>query len=147
MYTPRDPARSRWHVRAQRTIPRPLRQVELVVSDAVRDAVGAPPEPTGEHGWHAAFRMDRSVFDQGTLSVTATDGEDDMTSSVDVEVAFDTSSDRLGLMVGLTTSVVGIPLAASWRWYSARTAEAKATTVLEAFWQAVDARLGGRFYR
>jgi hypothetical protein len=87
------------------------------------------------------------MFDQCEITIALADADDDSASNVDVEVVFDASTPRLGLVLGLTTSIVGIPLGVGWRWYSTRTAKAEAKKTIAALWRALDVRLAMHAYR
>lgn len=137
--------RSRWSVPATRTFARSSREVELFVADAVERTVRAGAERLEPRRWRATFRRPFSMFDQREITIAVVDA--DAGSKIDIEVAFDASPARLGLVVGLTTSIVGIPLGVGWRWHSTRAARAEAKQLIDSLWGELDQRLAQQAYR
>lgn len=137
--------RSRWSVSDSKTFAIPMRQIELFVPDVVREVTATDVDEASPGRWRAALHRPFSLFDEREMTVALRD-EDDSTG-VEAEVVFDVSSWRLGLVAGLTTSVVGWPFVEGWRWGSARGARADASTLIDALWRGLESRLSAQAYR
>ena len=139
--------RSRWSVGESRKIERGAVALERILTDVAREALGVAVENHDARHWRARIARPWSMFDQCEVTVTLADGDDGGSSTVRVEVTFDASLSRIGMMMWLTTSVVGIPLAWGWRERSVKRARAHGSAMLSRFWRLLDAHAGASVYR
>lgn len=120
--------------------------VESFVDDAVTEALDMAVEQTEPRRWVASLPRPLSLFDQCEVTIVLSEA-DEGASIVDVEVAFDASSARVGVTMGFTTSIIGAPLAWAWRYQSIRSAKARAASLIKALFCALDARTSATAYR
>ena len=126
---------TRWHVTDSRTFEMPLERVRLVLPDALATVTKL-----------GGTRRRLSIFDRCELSAEATEGSEGG-ARVDATVTFEASDQRVGALVMITTSVIGIPLGVAWRQLSVREARAHARATLDALWRAIRELAPASVYR
>lgn len=136
---PRYDVRSRWSVSGEKQIGRSAREIEGAVEEAVTSAFGPVAGPPARRSWTLARRRPLSLFDQCEIEIALVGEDGAPTSTVEVEIRFDASAVRSGLVAGLATSIVGLPLGLGWRWQSVQGAKRYAQTTIDALWEALDA--------
>jgi hypothetical protein len=137
---------SAWSINASKDVAFAPMHIEGFVDDAVTEALDMAVEQTEARRWVASLARPLSLFDQCRVTIVLSETQGG-TSVIDVEVAFEASSARVAVTMGFTTSVIGAPLAWGWRYQSIRSAKARAESIIEALWRALDARTSATAYR
>ena len=111
--------------------------------DAIVTIANVEPLREGDQ-WRAVLPKSASVFDVRELLVVVRPHDDG--SEVQATMTFDASEARLGAMMWLFSSIVGIPTGLAWRGISIRNARRFARSTFEKLWSAVS-RTEGAVYR
>jgi len=122
---------STWSVTERRVINRVPMQLEAFVADAIAATVGVAPLRQ-EACWRVKMSRGLSVFDEREI-VVSLQPADDGCSSVEVTIHFDASEYKIGAVLMLANSVVGIPLSLAWRQLSIRAARTFAFEFVDGF--------------
>jgi hypothetical protein len=128
-WTPRLDVDTRWSVVGARDFELPLRRLETLMHDVLAAVLGREPERTTAEPatWRVRLRRRLSAFDEWEVVVALSPLEE--LSRVEVTVSFDASATRLGAVVWLSQSLVGLPLGLGWRAMSIHDARAYAGEV------------------
>jgi hypothetical protein len=137
--------KAQWAVKDTKDLRAPAMQVEAYLADAIEEGAGSPPESDVPRHWTVKLRRRLSLFDVRDVDVTLEDGEEGC--RVVVEVRLDSSETQVGIVLGMTTSIVAAPLVWGWRWQSVRSARAEAHAIAERIFEALAKRETGYAYR
>lgn len=128
-----------WTLRDERWFLVPAERVAPFVAAAVtkvfgRDAV----REEAPRRWRAQVERAASVFNRRDVVVTLRPADDPAASVVSVHITFEPSTTRVGALLWLTTSVVGLPAMFAWRAGSVARARSFARTTFDALFAELD---------
>jgi hypothetical protein len=118
-----------------------------VVADAMTEALDAAPVADTPRVFIVKRSRALSVFDECEVRVAVEGEPGDASSRVVIDVTYDSSDSRVGLLMGFVTSVVGFPVAWAWRYQSVAHARKDAQRTIAALLRAIDVRTAHGAYR
>lgn len=123
-----------WTERDEKWFLLPVDRVEPFVRAAVIKVFGDAAREESPRRWRAEISRATSVFNRRFVTIALEPGDDEGASVVTAKVTFEPSPARVGALLWMSTSVVGIPAAFAWRAGSVARARSFARATFGALW-------------